>query len=74
MSGLVVSAKEEINSGAKIGKPPVVILGAGASKAAVPKDKNGKILPLMKDLIKVLGLNELLAEGKSSNFERFSQI
>jgi hypothetical protein len=36
--------------------PHVVILGAGASKAAMPNgDKSGKMIPLMNDLPKILG-------------------
>ena len=36
--------------------PHVVILGAGASKAAMPGgDKSGKMIPLMDDLPKILG-------------------
>ncbi|MFA5794961.1 MAG: hypothetical protein WC980_07870 [Candidatus Brocadiia bacterium] len=43
--------------------PHVVLLGAGASKASFPKgDKNGKILPLMKDIITTIGLSDLLKE------------
>lgn len=39
----------------------VVILGAGASRAACPKgDKNGKKLPLMADLAEVAGMKDAL--------------
>src|SRR4030042_2784875 len=42
-------------------RPHVVILGAGASRAALPSgDANGKPLPLMADLIELLNLNDLL--------------
>lgn len=42
-------------------RPHVVLLGAGASRAAFQKgDKNGRKLPVMKDFIDVLGLEELL--------------
>ena len=41
--------------------PHVVILGAGASRAAFPMgDRNGKTLPLMADLISVLNLKDYL--------------
>lgn len=57
-----------------IGKPHVVILGAGASKASFPNgDRNGKTLPLMDNFIDVLGLVPLLdktsIEYKNKNFE-----
>jgi hypothetical protein len=55
--------------------PHVVILGAGASVAACPRgDSNGLCLPVMANLVSVLGLDPLLAKagvGKrvSDNFE-----
>jgi hypothetical protein len=54
--------------------PHVVILGAGASLASFPNgDKNGKILPLMNNFMKTIGLNDILDEAgikyKKSNFE-----
>lgn len=43
------------------GGPHVVIVGAGASRAAFPDgDRNGKRLPLMTDLVATLGLESLL--------------
>jgi len=53
----------------------VVILGAGASLAAFPSgDKNGRELPLMRNLIDVVGLSGLLDEaglkGDRSDFEQ----
>lgn len=56
--------------------PHVVILGAGASLAAFPNgDINGRKLPLMSDLIKVVGLNEVLEkfnyQTDIENFEAF---
>ncbi len=42
-------------------RPHVIILGSGASRAAVPMgDKNGKMLPLVKELVEVVGLEGLL--------------
>ena len=42
-------------------RPHLVVLGAGASRAAFPDgDKNGKRLPLMADLVDTLGLRSLL--------------
>lgn len=46
----------EIND-TKVGRPHLVILGAGASYAAFPNgDKNGRKLPLMNNLVEVVGL------------------
>lgn len=45
----------------RIGRPHLVILGAGASRAAFPNgDRNGRHLPLMNDLVDVVGLGETL--------------
>lgn len=57
-----------------MGRPHVVILGAGASRAALPNgDKYGRHLPLMNDLIRTLNLETLLKpvmqETRSENFE-----
>lgn len=47
----------------RIGRPNVVLLGAGASKAAFPEgDRNGKKLPLMVDFVETIGLSSLLQE------------
>jgi hypothetical protein len=58
------------------GAPHLFILGAGASKAALPNgDRNGYQIPLLDDLAEVLGLENLLKEhganGFESNFEAF---
>lgn len=55
-------------------RPHVVILGAGASLAAFPNgDAKGKPLPLMDNLIEVVGLGKLLEDNKieykDRNFE-----
>lgn len=55
--------------------PHVVILGAGASKAAFPNgDKNGRELPLMQDFVEVLNLGPALSEYdieyEGVNFEK----
>lgn len=53
--------------------PHIVILGAGASRAAFPSgDANGKRLPVMADLVDCLGLGPLLEKAgfaKDSDFE-----
>jgi len=56
--------------------PHVVIIGAGASLAACPEgDKNRKKLPLMKDLIDVVGIRPVLQahgiNGAILDFESF---
>lgn len=55
-------------------RPHVVLLGAGASVAALPKgDKYGLLIPTMNNIIEVLGLNKILSEisleNKSSDLE-----
>lgn len=54
-----------------IKRPHVVLLGAGASRATTLKgDKNKKILPLMQDIIQVIGLGDLIPEDlDTENFE-----
>lgn len=53
--------------------PHVMILGAGASVAACPKgDKNGRRLPVMRNLVEVVGLSSLMQQagvGGEPNFE-----
>lgn len=56
--------KEELISTPEKSGTHVVILGAGASKAAFPNgDANGKQLPVMDNLIEVVGLEELLRDN-----------
>lgn len=62
-----------------VGRHHLVILGAGASRAAFPAgDRNGKRLPLMADLVDVLDLRSLLVNwgvNPDKNFEDvFSEI
>lgn len=52
---------EELVRDTSMGKPHVIILGAGASRQAFPEgDKNGKKLPLMDDLVTTTGLDSIL--------------
>ncbi|MDT8452640.1 MAG: hypothetical protein RQ936_07855, partial [Gammaproteobacteria bacterium] len=54
-----VSAEEEIKQ-VEVGKPHVVILGAGASYAAFPNgDARGNKLPLMNNFVETLGIEKL---------------
>ncbi len=60
-------------------RPHVVVLGAGASRATCPSgDAEGKILPLMADLVDVLGLRAVLNGwdlNPNRNFEEiFSEL
>ncbi|MEX0596601.1 MAG: hypothetical protein WD512_08875, partial [Candidatus Paceibacterota bacterium] len=55
--------------------PNILILGAGASKAAFPDgDKLGRKLPLMNDLVEILDLGDKLTkhgiDHKDENFEK----
>jgi hypothetical protein len=73
-------SKEDEVLGPKNSRPHLVILGAGASYAAFPNgDKNGMKLPLMNNIVEVVGLEkELDDEGiphKGINFETiYSQL
>lgn len=68
-----MKADDEIRQ-ISVGKPHVVILGAGASYAACPQgDKHGRMLPLMNNLIETLGIEDIAAKAglcfASQNFE-----
>lgn len=68
-----VSAEQEVSQ-VEVGKPHVVVLGAGASYVALKNgDKYGRKLPLMNDLVKVLGLEESISKSgigfSTGNFE-----
>ena len=63
MNSGVVSREEEIQQ-VSFHKPHVVILGAGASIAALPSgDRNGKRMPDMRGLAALPEIRELLVEG-----------
>jgi hypothetical protein len=68
-----VSREMEI-SDVRAVRPHLVILGAGASRAALPRgDATGRRLPLMIDLVETIGLESLLArfgiDWTGRNFE-----
>jgi len=77
--GYEISIKEEIND-VSMGKPHVLLLGAGASKAALPDgDRNGKPIPVLKDLAKDLRLQDYFPSDlkalSESDFElAYSQL
>ena len=53
----------------------VVILGAGASRAAFPDgDRNGRILPLMSDLAEVVGMKTMFQEWGIDYRQNFEVI
>ena len=56
--------------------PHVVILGAGASYAAFPHgDKNGRVLPLMRNMVEIIGLEPLLQSyGVTTGYEDFESL
>jgi len=60
----------------RIARPHVLLLGAGASVAALPKgDKNGRILPVMNNFVEVLELHQVLKKhGISYNGENFELL
>lgn len=53
----------------------VVLLGAGASRAAFPRgDRNGKVLPLMNDFVSILNLKSLLENNEINPDRNFEEI
>lgn len=72
MDDLVYSKAQEL-ADVRMERPHVVILGAGASRAACPKgDKNGRLLPVMADFSRLVGLTELFRDwgiDPDRNFE-----
>jgi hypothetical protein len=71
----LIPVDEQISS-PKAGRPHLVILGAGASVAAMPGgDRNGMRLPVMADLVATLRLDSLLGKaGISPQGENFEQL
>lgn len=55
------------HKGKRLLDPHVVIIGAGASIAACRLDKNGKEVPLLKNIHNVLGLTDELKEYNFSD-------
>ena len=71
---LEISIEQEV-SDVKMARPHVVLLGAGASRAACANgDKNGKTLPLMHDFIDVVGLNPLLGSLNLNTNQNFEDV
>jgi hypothetical protein len=76
---ILYTIKDQIKN-IKINRPHLVLLGAGASRAAFPNgDKNGKKIPLMNDLVDILNIkedfNKYNIDIASENFEEiFSDL
>lgn len=72
--GLEVTIEKEVNQ-VRMNRPHVVVLGAGASRATCIKgDKNGKVLPLMKDLVNVVGLEKIVEKSSLNVNQNFEEI
>lgn len=68
---LELTIEDEV-SDVRMGRPHVVILGAGASRAVCPSgDKNGRALPLMADFAACTGLTSLLKGWGVDPLENF---
>ena len=76
MRTVAVKKEKLIQSPSEV-RPHVVLLGAGASQAAFPNgDRSGHSLPLMNDLVDVVGLRPLIEQAgekfdNEENFEKF---
>jgi hypothetical protein len=70
-----IIAAQQLIDGPRRMRPHVVLLGAGASRAACPNgDANGKRIPIMNDLVDVLDLRPLVKKAglemeQGGNFE-----
>ncbi|MFA7331950.1 MAG: hypothetical protein WC326_12850 [Candidatus Delongbacteria bacterium] len=72
---MIRTAAQEIEK-VEMGRPHLVILGAGASYASTPTgDRFGKHLPLMSNLIEILELDDIVSKSgidcSKGNFETF---
>ncbi len=75
MDNMIIKRKDLMKK-IEIGRPHLVLLGAGASRAAFPNgDKNGIQLPLMNDLFNIIDLEFLIEkyniDVQNDNFEEF---
>lgn len=74
MADNIISVEQEI-SNVEMSRPHVVVLGAGASRAACPNgDANSKILPLMNDFTEILGLTKLISDWGINPKRNFEEI
>jgi len=72
----LIATRDELIRNPEMQRPHVVILGAGASRAACPQgDKNGRHLPTMENLVEIIGLSPLLAKyGITNVHENFEAL
>lgn len=71
---LKISIQQEVLD-VKNKRPHVVLLGAGASRAVCPDgDKNGKLLPLMTDFAKIVGLKSIFEQWGIDSSKNFEEI
>ena len=74
-SPAMIKTRQELIEGPSDLRPHIVLLGAGASRAAFPNgDAAGRSLPLMDDLINTVGLQPILEktgleDAQEKNFE-----
>lgn len=71
----MIKARQELIEDPSDLRPHIVLLGAGASRAAFPSgDAAGRLLPLMDDLVNIVGLQPILEKiglegAQEKNFE-----
>jgi hypothetical protein len=69
-----VSIEQEV-ADTKMGRPHVVVLGAGASRATCLKgDKNGRALPLMGDFVDIVGFKSIFQQWGINPDQNFEEI
>jgi len=73
-SNFEVSVEQEVSE-VKMSRPHVVVVGAGASQATCPNgDKNSKVLPLMYNFTKIVGLESLFKQWGINPTQNFEDI
>ena len=74
---MIKTARQLIESPQQRGRPHVVLLGAGASRAAFPNgDRASRRIPLMNDLVDIVGLKQEIEDTGESfeNDQNFESI
>ena len=74
---MIKTARELIESPQQRGRPHVVLLGAGANRAAFPNgDRASRRVPLMNDLVDIVGLKQEIEDTGESfeNDQNFESI
>lgn len=72
----MIMTKQQLIEGPRDLRPHVVLLGSGASKAAFPNgDATGRAVPVMGDLVEIVGLEPLVKEaGREYTNERDFEV